>query len=87
MHKFYVDKPQNWEAVYALLIAESNRNGVYVTGNSQSGSGSHSKAKGEFAVVGQKIQITVLKKPALVPKSLIESHVREYIRKKEREAA
>ena len=87
MFKFNLKKPQNWQRVYAAMVAEGRKNGVSISGNSQRGSGSHRGFQGEFTVTGSQIQITVTEKPFFAPKSLIESHVRDYISKKTKEVA
>ena len=83
MFEFYLDKPQKWEDIYHSLVMDGKQHGVVVTGNAQRGGGIHPKAQGEFAVIGEKIKVVVTRKPALLPKSLIESHVRGFIKKKE----
>jgi len=87
MDILYFEKPWNWGAVYKMLTAKGKQHGVSITGDERSGNAAHQKVRGKFAVIGSQIKVTVLQKPWYWPISEVESRVKDYIRKIEREAA
>ena len=57
---------------------EAGKSGATVTGDTSSGKFSGSGVEGTYKVVGDSVEITIEKKPFIVPMSLVESKVRKF---------
>lgn len=66
------------QEVVAKFKATAEKNGVHMAGDHQGGEFHGKGIEGRYAIVGDALTITLLKKPIFLSWSLMETKVREY---------
>ena len=78
---FSIEKPANFNAAFEKLRTLLKSGGGVIDGDANAGKMSISGVEGYYAVVSNRIEITVNKKPAILPKSTVERIIKESFKK------
>ena len=83
MHSFTVDKPKNFQSAFRELrsfVDRSSDKGVKLDGDERSGTLFASGVVGDYVVGSESIEITIRKKPAMIPNKMVENEIRKMFR-------
>ena len=67
-------------SLVARAKKRANETDATLVGNGEAGRFSHGSLKGEYRVVGDTVLVTITDKPLMVPWTVVEARVREFVR-------